>query len=343
VQDTQTPEQFLAALPPRLSPRLVTSRVVHGAVGPPSILVTGCSSGIGLDAALRLSALGWRVFATCRNEPPAVLGACGVRVIDLELESPASVVAAAATLRALQDGPLDAVFLNAGYAVAGAVEDLPLKAWQTQFQVNLFSQVDLANRLIRSGLLSQGSRLVWCGSVLGIVPMPMRGAYAASKAAMEAVADAQRLELAHKGISVSVIQPGPILTRFRANSLVALLRWVDLESTDYLPAYAATVARLRKVGAASPGTLGPEAVTEALLRCLDASRPHDGHGAATEGAAAAVARCGGAARGGAGAAAGGHRCGGSQAAATVLYRARKRLMATTMKTGPAFRRSAGPR
>ena len=273
MQDTQTLDQVLAALPPRWSPRLAQSRAAQGAARPPSILITGCSSGIGLDAALRVSGLGWKVFATCRGEPPSVLAACGVQVIQLELESPASIIAAATTLRALLDCPLDAAFLNAGYAVAGAVEDLPLGAWHTQFQVNLFGQVDLASRLIRSRLLSRGSRLVWCGSVLGIVPMPMRGAYAASKAAMEAVADTQRLELAHKGIAVSVIQPGPILTRFRANSLAALLRWVDLESTDYLPAYAATVARLRKVGASSAGTLGPDAVTEALLRCLDADRP----------------------------------------------------------------------
>ena len=273
MQDTQTFDQMLAALPPRITQRSPIKRVVGCAGDQPSILITGCSSGIGMDAALRLAVLGWRVTATCRRAPPPVLEACGARVVQLDLESAASIIAAVAQIRSCQAVPLDAVFLNAGYAVAGATEDLPLNAWHAQFQVNLFSQVDLANRLIRAGLLDQGSRIVWCGSILGIVPMPMRGAYAASKAAMEAVADVQRLELAHKGIAVSVIQPGPILTQFRANSLAALHRWVNLETSDYLPAYAATLARLQKVGAASPGTLGPEAVTEALLRCLHATRP----------------------------------------------------------------------
>lgn len=194
-------------------------------------------------------------------------------MIQLDLECPASVIAAAAQIQLIEPKPLGAIFLNAGFAIAGAVEDLPLGAWQTQFQVNLFSQLDLANRLIRAEHLLAGGRLVWCGSVLGIVPMPMRGAYAASKAAMAAVADVQRLELAHKGIHVSLIEPGPILTEFRANSLAALHRWVALESSNYLPAYASTIARLRKVGAASAGTLGADAVTAALVACLSARRP----------------------------------------------------------------------
>jgi NAD(P)-dependent dehydrogenase (short-subunit alcohol dehydrogenase family) len=239
-----------------------------------SILITGCSSGIGLHAATRLQSLGWQVLATCRGAGCGELQASGASVLHLDLETSLSVISAVSQAALLQDGRrLDAIFLNAGFAIAGAIEDLPTQAWQTQFQVNLFSQVDLVNRLITAGMLGVGSRIVWCGSVLGIVAMPMRGAYSASKAAMEAVADVQRLELAHKGIAVSVIQPGPILTRFRANSLEALHQWVDLQSTDYAAAYDATIARLSKAGAASPGTLGPEAVTEALLRCLEARRP----------------------------------------------------------------------
>lgn len=236
-----------------------------------SILITGTSSGIGLDAAQTLARLGWSVLATHRGQVPEDLFSAGVLPVELDLQLDEHAISRAVS-RAMKfhDAPLDAVFLNAGFAIAGALEDIPLEAWQVQFQVNLFSQVELVNQLLRARMITRGSRIIWCGSVLGIAPMPMRGAYAASKAAMEAVADVQRLELEHFGIQVSLIQPGPILSRFRANSLAALQYWINLEASRYLPAYGATIARLSKAGAASPGTLGPQAVTRALLEALQA-------------------------------------------------------------------------
>lgn len=237
------------------------------------MLVTGCSTGIGLASALLLKRSGYPVIATARDATSiASLDAAGLNPVALELADQESIRLAASSV--IHTAPtLRAVFLNAGYAAAGAIEDLPTGTWAHQFQVNLFGHLELLRLLMASGALGPGSRIVWCSSILAITPMPNRAAYAASKAAMEAVADAQRIELAHRGIHVSLIQPGPILTSFRRNSLKSLLGSVDVHASPYAKAYAATVSRLSKEGAASPGTLPPEAVAEALLRAVESPSP----------------------------------------------------------------------
>jgi NAD(P)-dependent dehydrogenase (short-subunit alcohol dehydrogenase family) len=201
-----------------------------------------------------------------------MLAAEGLTAFHLDLASPEAVERGANELLESFTS-FDAVFLNAGYASAGAIEDLPCSAWERQFQVNLFGHLQLLRVLLQRAALQPGARIVWCSSVLAITAMPMRGAYSASKAAMEAVADAQRIELAHKGIHVSILQPGPILTNFRGNSLAALRATVDVANSAYAEAYKATIARLSKQGPASPGTLPSEAAARVLLSCLQASKP----------------------------------------------------------------------
>lgn len=236
-------------------------------------LLTGCSTGIGLASARLLRASGWEVVPTVRAAADLQrLTRDGFAPHLLDLSCPVDIVPfSEAIVRA--HGPFDAVFLNAGYAAAGAVEDLPHEAWQRQFQVNLFGHIQLLQSLLQHSGLPPGSRIVWCSSVLAISAMPMRAAYSASKAAMESVADAQRIELAHKGIHVSILQPGPILTNFRRNSLDSLRSTIDVAASAYAEPYKATIARLSKEGPASPGTLPPESVAHTLLRCLNARRP----------------------------------------------------------------------
>ncbi len=239
----------------------------------PGAVVTGCSSGIGLATAIQLEASGFRVVATARDQQSLIsLCALGCSSVRLELTDQTSIELAAH--RILAETPdIRVLFLNAGYAAAGAIEDLPSTVWAHQFQANLFGHLELLRLLLRADALHPGARLIWCSSVLGISPMPNRAAYAASKAAMESVADAQRIELAHRGIHVSLVQPGPILTQFRANSLRSLQANVDIESSRYSSAYQATVARLSKQGPASPGTLNPEAVAHAVLHAATSPRP----------------------------------------------------------------------
>lgn len=236
-------------------------------------VVTGCSTGIGLASAKALQTSGFNVVATARDvESLSSLETSGLHPLQLELADGVSIERAAASIIAAER-TVDVIFLNAGYAAAGAIEDLPASVWAHQFQANLFGHLELLRLLLRADALGPGSRIIWCSSVLGIAPMPNRAAYSASKAAMESVADAQRIELAHRGIYVCLVQPGPILTSFRRNSLAALLAHVDVKNSRYAQAYKATIARLEKAGPASPGTLPPEAVASVVVAAATAARP----------------------------------------------------------------------
>ena len=237
------------------------------------VLVTGCSTGIGLASATRLHSAGWRVLATVRDaDSRQRLAGLGIETLTLDLSSTEQIGRSIDFLLKTCTS-FDAVFLNAGYAAAGALEDLSTAVFEHQFKVNLFGHLHLLQGLLAGGALKPGSRVIWCGSVLGIAAMPMRGAYAASKAAMESIADTQRIELAHCGVKVSILQPGPILTHFRRNSLLTLRSAVDVDSSRYASAYAATISRLSKEGPATPGTLSADAVAQVLQRCLDSRAP----------------------------------------------------------------------
>ena len=236
-------------------------------------VVTGCSTGIGLASAKALQTSGFTVFATARDVASLrSLEATGMHPLQLELTAGDSIELAAAAIVAAKR-KVEVIFLNAGYAAAGAIEDLPASVWAHQFQANLFGHLELLRLLLRADALGPGSRIIWCSSVLGIAPMPNRAAYSASKAAMESVADAQRIELSHRGIHVCLVQPGPILSSFRRNSLAALLEHVDVKTSRYAQAYKATIARLEKAGPASPGTLPPEAVASLVVAAATAARP----------------------------------------------------------------------
>ncbi len=175
-----------------------------------SILITGCSSGIGLDAACTLHARGWRVFATCRQQ-----GDCdrlqgeGLESFRLDYADEASIATAVETTLERTGGTLDAVFNNGAYACPGAVEDLPRGALREIFEVNLFGHHDLARRVIPVMRKQGHGRIVNCSSVLGLVGMKWRGAYVATKFAMEGLSDVMRMELQGTGIDVILIEPGP--------------------------------------------------------------------------------------------------------------------------------------
>lgn len=242
-------------------------------MGGRSVLVTGASSGIGRAAARMLRARGYRVLATARAAGDlADLRSEGYEAIPLELAEPDSVAACAATAaERTGDGPW-ALFANAGASVPGALEDLPRDALRAQLEVNVVGTVDLVARLLPAMRRAGDGRIVLNGSVLGYVSLPFRGAYTASKHALEAVADTLRLELFGSGVHVSLIQPGPVTSRLRAHAMEAFARHVDADRSPHRDRY----ARLAVRGAATgppPFTLPPEAVGEALLRALEARRP----------------------------------------------------------------------
>ena len=240
-----------------------------------SILITGCSSGIGLDAARGLHARGWRVFATCRQEIDCErLRGEGLESFHLDYTDEASIAAAVAEVKARTGGTLDALFNNGAHGCPGLVEDLPRAALREIFEVNLFGYHDLARRVIPIMRAQGHGRIVNCSSVLGLVGMTWRGAYVATKFAMEGLTDVMRIEMAGTGIDVILIEPGPIATRIRENAAKHFEKWIDWENSARAAHYAALRDRLYSEKTKKDTfELGPEAVTAKLVHALESRRP----------------------------------------------------------------------
>lgn len=240
----------------------------------PSILITGCSSGIGLCVAEGLAARGYRVFATARKtQDVAMLQAKGLEALQLDLDDSASIQAALDEVLARTGGRLDALFNNAGYGQPGAVEDLSRNALRAQFETNLFGMIELTNRVIPVMRRQAAGRIIINSSLLGYVALAYRGAYNASKFAIEGITDTLRLELRGSGVNVALIEPGPIKSRFRANAFSLYQRNIDAEHSFHRDTYHALERRLTKVGPAAPFTLGPEAVLEKVIHALESPHP----------------------------------------------------------------------
>lgn len=245
---------------------------------PRSILITGASSGIGRAAVERLAGEGWRVFATARRaDDLAALGAIsGVRPVFLELSDPASIAACADLVLAETGGRIEALFNNGAYGQLGAVEDLTPEVLRAQFEVNFFGWHDLARRLIPAMRAAGRGRIVQCSSVLGIVGMKYRGAYVASKFALEGLTDVLRMELRGSGIEVVTLRPGPIATRFVAHAIEAFERNVDIAGSVHAAVYRRRLERLMH-GGASRFKLQPDAVVDKLVEALTSERPRASH------------------------------------------------------------------
>ena len=238
------------------------------------ILITGCSSGIGHCVAHGLKARGWRVFAAARQPADvARLQGEGLESLLLDVRDSASIQAAVADILERTGGRLEALFNNAGYGQVGAVEDISREAFREQFEANVFGAQELTNRIIPVMRRQGGGRILYNSSVLGLVAFPYRGAYVASKFALEGLADALRLELAGTGIYICLIEPGPILSRFRDNAHAAWQRHVQAETSVHRDNYAAMEARLLKAGPVAPFTLPPEAVLQRVIHALESPRP----------------------------------------------------------------------
>ena len=241
-----------------------------------SILITGCSSGIGFDAAATLKDAGWRVFATCRSaEDTEKLKAIGFESFVLDLADPKSVAAGAERVLQETGGSLDALFNNGAFVSPGAVEDLPRDALRAIFEVNLFGQFDLANRLIPAMKAKGSGRILFNSSVLGLVVKPFGGAYSATKYAMEAMCDAMRMENRESPLHIILIEPGPIPSRIRINSRAHFERWIDIDASAHKQAYEETlIPALYKQDNASSFFEQPVSVSsQVVLKALTHPRP----------------------------------------------------------------------
>ncbi len=239
-----------------------------------SVLITGCSSGIGLCLADGLRARGYRVFATARKpEDVAALNGRGFEALRLDLDDSASIHAAVAEVSRRTDGRLDALINNAAYGQPGAVEDLRREVLRTQLETNLFGLAELTTAVIPLMRKQGHGRIIVIGSLLGYVAMPYRGAYNISKYALEGLSDTLRLELHGSGISVSLVEPGPTRSKFRVNAYAAYKKNIHPLQSAHRERYAGLERRLTKSGPAAPFTSPPEAVLHKVMHALESSRP----------------------------------------------------------------------
>jgi NAD(P)-dependent dehydrogenase (short-subunit alcohol dehydrogenase family) len=238
-----------------------------------SVLITGCSTGIGLDSAITLSKLGYHVLATARKQTDVdKLIALGLSAHLLDLADESSIDAAFSWAMEQTGNRLYALFNNGAYGQAGALEDLPSHALKEQFSINVFGWHYLT-RLVLPVMRKQGNgRIIQNSSVLGLVAMPYRGAYNASKFAIEGYTDTLRLELRGSGIQVSLIEPGPIDTKFRANALIKLNEYVDIESSLHRDNYKDHIERLSSEGPNGKFTLPASAVTKKVIHALSSQK-----------------------------------------------------------------------
>ncbi|MEO1200845.1 MAG: SDR family oxidoreductase [Pseudomonadota bacterium] len=243
-----------------------------------TILITGCSSGIGWDCARTMAARGWKVFATARTEADLqALAKQGVTPVHLDYRDAASIEAAITTVYDATGGTLDALFNNGAYALPGAVEDLPMDGLRDMFEANFFGWHDLTRRIIPNMRKQRSGRIVQCSSVLGFMYLKYRGAYTASKHALTGYSETLRIELDGSGVHVSIIEPGPIRTRFDANAVAAFKTWIDPTGSPHEALYRQRMEKLER-GRGSSRTanafqLGPEAVTQKLIHACESPRP----------------------------------------------------------------------
>lgn len=240
-----------------------------------TLLITGCSSGIGYDAAHGMAARGWRVFATCRQEADcARLRGEGMESFVLDYTEATSIAAALEEALSRTGGTLDALFNNGAFALPGALEDLPTDGLRSIFEANLFGYHELTRQVIPV-MRGQGyGRIVNCSSVLGLVPLKWRGAYVSTKYALEGLTDVLRLEMRDTPIHVILLEPGPITSKIRVNSIPHFETWIDWEASPRAEQYRESLLkRLYEERGTDRFELPPSATTEKLARALESPRP----------------------------------------------------------------------
>lgn len=240
-----------------------------------SILITGCSSGIGYDAAHGMRAAGWHVFASCRSQADCDrLASKGFDAPRIDYADPASIEAGLADVLGVTGGTLDVLFNNGAYGIPGAVEDLPRDALRAIFETNVFGVHDLTTRVL-AVMRAQGSgRVVQNSSVLGLVAMRWRGAYVASKFALEGLTDTMRLEMSDTPIKIITIEPGPVTSSIRVKSIPHFEKWINWENSPRRAQYEASLnKRLYSDRGPDKFELPASAVTAKLLRACTQPNP----------------------------------------------------------------------
>lgn len=241
-----------------------------------SILITGCSSGIGYAAAVSLKERGYRVFATARKAADvAKLQQEGFESLVLDVNDTESMQQAVTQILALTDGKLDALFNNSGYLQTGAIEDLTRESERAQFETNVFGPMELV-RLVLPAMRKLGhGRIIQNSSILGIVTIPYCGAYNASKFALEGFSNTLRQELRGTHIHVSIINPGPITSKLRDHAYTHYQKTKEqIASSVHEAAYQRLENSYFKEQNKASLANDPKAVVKKLIHALESSHPH---------------------------------------------------------------------
>jgi short-subunit dehydrogenase len=240
----------------------------------PTVLITGTSSGIGLAAALEMKQRGWTVFAAARKtEDLENLKSRGLKPVHLDVADSHSIDRAMADVLDQCGGSLTGLVNNAGFGQPGALEDLSREAMLTQFEVNVFGLQELTNRFL-PGMIKQGhGRIVQISSVVGRVSLPFMGIYSASKFAVEAMADAQRVELFGTGVRLSLVEPGPITTLFSKNAITSTHSGLTADTSRFADLYQKELSDRARERDPRPFSLPPEAVARKIAHALTSSHP----------------------------------------------------------------------
>lgn len=239
-----------------------------------TILITGCSSGIGLDAAQTLQKRGYQVIASCRKkEDQQHLIALGLDTVLLDVNDSNSINTAFAEVLTKTGGRLDVLINNAGYGQVGALEDISRETLRQQFETNVFGLMELSALAIPLMRQQGQGRIINISSILGIISMPFRGAYNASKYAVEGISDTLRMELKSSGINVITIEPGPIESRFRDNCVESTLTALHPDKSHFNAQYTKLIESHKQTGSNSYFTKTPQAVIDKLIHAIESKRP----------------------------------------------------------------------
>jgi len=243
-----------------------------------AVVITGASTGIGAACALHLDRLGFAVFAGVRkSEDGVALQKAGSdRLVPLELDvTDLTTIQKSQTevLEATKDRGLFGLINNAGIAVLGPLEAVPISDLRRQLEVNVVGQVAVIQAFLPLVRQARG-RIVNMGSIAGLSTMPLMGPYSASKFALEAITDALRLEVQQWGIHVVIIEPGAITTPIWNKSAMEAAERETAIKTELRTLYKSIVAAVRKVvGEASKRAISPDAVAKAVEDALTAPTP----------------------------------------------------------------------
>jgi len=239
-----------------------------------TILITGCSTGIGYTTAGVLKKRGHRVICSARKETDVIrLQEQGFETLQLDLADSKSIQHAVNQLIQLTDGKIDGLFNNGAFGQPGAVEDLSRDVLRNQFETNFFGTHELTNLIIPLMRQQGHGRILYNSSILGFVAMKYRGAYNASKFALEGLVDTLRIELHGTNIQLCLIEPGPITSQFRKNAFALYKKNINPEQSAHQETYKVMEERLQKEGPAAPFTLPAEAVAKKVIHALEAKKP----------------------------------------------------------------------